>query len=173
MKITTVNCKQHGKLNEKNANLSKDSRIKGAMRWRCRLCAQEKSAIWRNANREKHRKLARDWQQRNTKRINAELRKDRKKNPEKYREYEKEKRAKAGDRHRENRVIQDVNRELKGLCRIHGLQKTPENNYTCCGSGEPVVPTPPRKRGCYFKSTVSSSSFKAIASTGIGSTKVC
>ncbi len=32
---------------------------------------------------------------------------------------------------RESQALLGLNKELKGMCAIHGLLKTPENNYTC------------------------------------------
>ena len=84
--ITVKNCKKHGLLTKDQCRIEISD---GYECYRCIQCKREKDAKWKNAEREKHRATANAKRNIDRTHVNAWSRKDRKENPDKYRQYEK------------------------------------------------------------------------------------
>lgn len=118
-------CKKHGKLTSEQVRADKDGRY---IQLRCRLCRSITKTTTYMKNREKNLAYAKKWKSENKERINAQVRADRKINPEKHRRWSAANRLKFGERRntiekaRRYGLTLDQYNELhdkqKGLCAI-------------------------------------------------------
>lgn len=100
-------CKVHGDLNEENAYVCSEN---GRVRFRCKACAKVKRKEQYADNREQAIIDAAIWKKNNRDRVNAQIKQDKKDNPEKYKKWN-------NDYHERNR--DKIN--IKAVARLHGL----------------------------------------------------
>lgn len=101
-------CEKHGDLTEENVNVEKEK--SGKIRYRCKLCKKIKDTKWRENNREQHRASASRARNLDRTKANAWTRQDRLKNIDKYREQNRQYKA------RNREWIQTLE-----ITRVHGL----------------------------------------------------
>lgn len=130
MEAKTGICKIHGELNEQNADVCITNGVKRGWRLRCKACSVISKKKMYEKNREKHIQQACDWAKENRPRINERKRKDRAANPEKHKEWEKDKYKKALDKHGEDHRIKQVLNKHK-LSREQYDQMIEEQNNLC------------------------------------------
>ena len=131
MKPVVKICAKHGELTEENIRVSK--RKNGTLDVRCHFCKLEKGLRFREKNRERLSNANSIYKKQHREKINAYVRQDRLKDPEKHRRREKEKR----ERNREYYQKYEVAR-VRGLTVEQYDQMVIDQNNKCaiCGLEE-------------------------------------
>lgn len=102
---TATHCHLHGDLNEINAYACKEN---GRIRYRCKVCCNERRIKQYADNRDQAISDAAKWKRENRERVNKIEKEDREKYPEKYKKWQKDFR----DKHRERLQKQAVCRNV-------------------------------------------------------------
>lgn len=79
-------CAIHGEMNLENAYACKNPN--GTIRLRCKECCQIRRVAYYNDNRTEATRKSSEWKRANRERVNAQVREDRKNNPEKYKNWQ-------------------------------------------------------------------------------------
>ena len=128
-------CELHGNLDESNAYVCNEKQKNGEIRirFRCKECKKAERADQYLKNRELAIKSAGEWKKANRERVNAQVREDKKNNPEKYKKWN-------ADYHERNR--DKIN--IKAIARLHSIEvtdyeemvKAQDNKCAICGKEE-------------------------------------
>ncbi len=131
--MLTGYCRIHGDLDEVTGRVCKDAQAKTGFRLRCKKCSHDNKIKNYYAKRDEKIAYSVQWKKENRERVNAQVREDKKNNPEKYSAWDKAYRERNGDR-----LIELAAATRRGISieEYHAMIEKQENKCAICKQEE-------------------------------------